>query len=684
MQSIEASKKLEYSPLDSDGIEIRLLHLHPPTTSTSIECTLSKASLLDPPPYDALSYCWGAWEPAKYINCNGTEVKVTPSLYSALERMRQNGHFTLWVDAICINQDDNGEKGRQVPRIGTIFRMADRVVAWVGESANSVEKLKPFIDALSYEQSQIRSVDGDDEHHYHSYPEGLFMTGDTQRSSADSIVIDLREQRLEPKLGKHIFDPEELKYARKSVRFRKSIVIQGVAALERYLQRPYWRRIWIIQELALGQDITIYCGTDAITWQNLLAAVHILFQNKLLSSEASRSFRNILACHQNVSSNQPVNLLAALERSSHALATDPRDKVYGILGLAYDASVYAPVPNYRQSVLEMCVQITKQSIRNLKLLDIVPLLGSANIAADMPSWVPPWTSLGDRNLGRQINYLTGNGIFSVAQNGWVFKDKYGKRQLRSRCQAAGLTKPALRYLQGILRTDACLFDRIDRVSGTVEQGCLPIFGGKPQRSAKLKRTTFGDRQVLLAIWLLFTYRDDSLYSTADIIEAITELWTKPSLDYMQKSHPDMRNWLDLHQHFPIHDGIGMRKFLESMSWKHQEKITHTLKGKYERLTNGLSDYRRRLFIDSLWKPLQDNLRLMVSSVDNRLGWVTTHARPGDGLYLLKGCGVIAVLRPKPGGGYTVVGDAFVHGVMSGELVGQNGPLKGKWEEIDIY
>jgi hypothetical protein len=673
MQSIEASKKLEYSPLDSDGIEIRLLHLHPLTTSTSIECTLSKASLLDPPPYDALSYCWGASEPAKYINCNGAEVKVTPSLYSALERMRQNGHFSLWVDAICINQDDNGEKGRQVPRIGTIFRMADRVVAWVGGFANGAEKLKPLIDALSYEQSRIRSVDGDDEQYDHIYPEGLIMKGNTQASSAESIIVELTELRLEPKPGDHISNPEECEYARKSVQLRKSTVLEGVTALERYLQRPYWRRIWIIQELALGQDITIYCGTDAITWQNLLTAVQILLQNKLLSTEASRSFHNILTFHQNVSSNQPVNLLAALERSSHALATDPRDKVYGILGLAYDASVYAPVPNYRQSILEMCVQITKQSIRNLKLLDIVPLLGSANIAADMPSWVPPWTTLGDRNLGRQINYLTGNEIFSVAENGWVYKDKFGKRQLRSRCQAAGLTKPVSRYLQGILRTGAYFFDTIDRVSGTIEQGCVPIFGEKlgisPQRSAKLKRTAFDDRQALLAIWLLFTYRDEHPFSTAERIEAITELWTKPSYDYMLKSYPDMRNWLDLHQNFPIHDGIGMRKFLESMSWKHQEKITHTLKGKYERLNSNLMNYQRQLFIDNLWKPLQDHLRLMVSSVDNRLGWVTTHARPGDGLYLLKGCGVVAVLRPRPGGGYTVVGDAFVHGVMSGELVG---------------
>jgi hypothetical protein len=179
--------------------------------------------------------------------------------------MRQNGHFSLWVDAICINQDDNGEKGRQVPRIGTIFRMADRVVAWVGGFANGAEKLKPLIDALSYEQSRIRSVDGDDEQYDHIYPEGLIMKGNTQASSAESIIVELTELRLEPKPGNHISNPEECEYARKSVQLRKSTVLEGVAALERYLQRPYWRRIWIIQELALGQDITIYCGTDAIT-----------------------------------------------------------------------------------------------------------------------------------------------------------------------------------------------------------------------------------------------------------------------------------------------------------------------------------------------------------------------------------------------------------------------------------
>ena len=75
---------------------------------------------------------------------------------------------------------------------------------------------------------------------------------------------------------------------------------------------------------------------------------------------------------------------------------------------------------------------------------------------------------------------------------------------------------------------------------------------------------------------------------------------------------------------------------------------------------------------------------MVSSVDRRVGLVTSSARPGNHLYILKGCGVVAVLRSRPVGGFTLVGDGFVQGVMSGELVGKYGSLKDKWEEIDIY
>lgn len=133
---------LLYQTLDSVKSEFRLLILLPPKGSWESEpvgCKIEHAYLDDPPPYYALSYHWGNPSATLPIRVNGQDVQVTTNLEAALRELRARGILTVWVDALCINQQDPVEKGLQVMRMGSIYSRAVEVLAWLGpETEGSV------------------------------------------------------------------------------------------------------------------------------------------------------------------------------------------------------------------------------------------------------------------------------------------------------------------------------------------------------------------------------------------------------------------------------------------------------------------------------------------------------------------------------------------------------------------
>jgi hypothetical protein len=115
----------QYSPLDASLREIRLLVLHPTSLDlrdSVLEISIIKTQLGDPVTYLALSYTWGDPEPTYTVRLNGRKFKVRKNLHEALLHFRPfEGGLKLWVDAICINQDDIRERESQVSfRIGKL------------------------------------------------------------------------------------------------------------------------------------------------------------------------------------------------------------------------------------------------------------------------------------------------------------------------------------------------------------------------------------------------------------------------------------------------------------------------------------------------------------------------------------------------------------------------------------
>jgi hypothetical protein len=135
-------KKYNYTPLDASKDSIRLLRLIPTKDSTSpIQCEIFRTTLATAPPYVALSYAWGDKSGTQAIFIGDEIVSVTPNLKHALQRLR-NGteELVLWVDAICINQDDIPERNVQTANMRAIYQGSESVAVWLGlENSHGLE-----------------------------------------------------------------------------------------------------------------------------------------------------------------------------------------------------------------------------------------------------------------------------------------------------------------------------------------------------------------------------------------------------------------------------------------------------------------------------------------------------------------------------------------------------------------
>lgn len=130
------SKKSLYGALDVDNYEIRLLILQPEQEGSVLECELKTVNLLLVNDFSTLSYCWGDPTLTHEILVNNILTSVTQNLENALQRLWELCVTRLWVDALCINQEDDAEKSSQVRIMKNIYPKAAATYAWLGPAEN--------------------------------------------------------------------------------------------------------------------------------------------------------------------------------------------------------------------------------------------------------------------------------------------------------------------------------------------------------------------------------------------------------------------------------------------------------------------------------------------------------------------------------------------------------------------
>lgn len=137
-----------------------------------------------------------------------------------------------------------------------------------------------------------------------------------------------------------------------------------------------------------------------------MSAVEQLGRQQGLTSSSIANAKNLIQFHEEATINKPIHLLEALKRSFEALFTQPRDKVFALLGVSYDSDLYLPAPNYRQSDAEICMGMTISVTSTTSSLDFVVMLGSGiDNMLDLPTWCPNWLNLSRKSALRSLTYL---------------------------------------------------------------------------------------------------------------------------------------------------------------------------------------------------------------------------------------------------------------------------------------
>lgn len=370
-----------YSPLPKDFFSIRLLRLSPAADATlPIHCKLVVYPLYSRPPeeqlYEALSYAWGTARNSQKIiietDAHSCEVETTQNLHEALIQLR-DPYFEriLWVDALCIDQENDKEKAHQVGAMARIYGLAKRVVVWLGEEQDNSDLAfeRLFEMALrrvpgTDENSEIASTSVDKSRNgpkfETSYSTSMHHTGHDNVSD-----VNVKAASLVPGLWAE-------KEATQKAKDR---------ATRALLSRPYFRRIWvcsntlkclsraahygcimaefwqILQELVAARHILFRCGDKEIKGDDFRAGLTNLkiniedesgvFQRGIRAAVAlldySSSCTNLKGqAHLNI---QPLAELADMFYAHET--TDRRDKIYALLGLCSDHELLQNIePDY--------------------------------------------------------------------------------------------------------------------------------------------------------------------------------------------------------------------------------------------------------------------------------------------------------------------------------------------------
>lgn len=147
-----------YRPIQKDK-EIRLLVLEPGEGNDTIRCRLKHVSLSEDPKYEALSYVWGHSRKKGHIYCDDRPIAIGKELFDALEALRKpDRERVLWIDALCINQSDDLEKGKQIKHMGDIYACSEHVLIWLGKATSqttgafgAIRKVDRFLKQLGRE-----------------------------------------------------------------------------------------------------------------------------------------------------------------------------------------------------------------------------------------------------------------------------------------------------------------------------------------------------------------------------------------------------------------------------------------------------------------------------------------------------------------------------------------------------
>ena len=266
-----------YQKLDKDRHDIRVLYLlgDPFRPGLPLRCKFSIIPEHDQPnacQYGALSYVWGVEDASEEISVNGINIRIRFNLYQALCQIwTREPDTAVWVDAVCINQNDLAEKADQVQMMHSIYSNAKHVWVWLGEKEPSTHLAWAVISSL-------------------------IGADDIEEREEDEFALALND------LG----------------------------------TRAWYSRAWTFQEIVLARDAFVLCGNFILRWDDFAATLLRLTTKSRRRKKVCSELVNNLELLQRASRLRqiaPISWMNLIVSNRYRRASDPRDKIYALLGM---------------------------------------------------------------------------------------------------------------------------------------------------------------------------------------------------------------------------------------------------------------------------------------------------------------------------------------------------------------
>jgi hypothetical protein len=558
--------------------------------------------------YNTLSYMWG--DPSikrRAVLVNDQVMEITQNLWDyfhseMLDPSHSSERLWLWVDAICIDQRNIEERSAQVKRMKHIYDQAQGCVAWLGPASNDSGKAMDLLYNIGMEQFE---------------------------SQAEIVTY----------LAAICEDPD-------------AFGTGAWKALADFVSRPYWSRLWVMQEIVLSKHaLVIACGGRSILWAHLYMGISLLsndlsvagsclyhnldHENENSAAETFeamwKSFIDRLARLQKLStlykikdrgeeSLYSIDTIVPLAQTAHQ--TDERDKVYGILSLIDERIVKLIEPDYTLSTEETYLNFVVAAIKATQSLDIVcQSRFNSSGRKRIPTWVVDLSAelVVATEMATAVPYHTSKG---------------------RACSP--------RFQDSTLLVEGFVFDRIDGLAANQKvtddyydtiiapKHTANVYGSELDIREALWRTVVGNR-------------DGFGNNVPDSWSGLLRIpWVMEDTEH--DSYGYYSEFLARTQLF----AIGGKPF---SSYFHTEGETDILNGDWVRAaTMRVVDLAQG--------------RRFITTDNGYIGMAVSNARQGDLIVIAFGSSVPLIFRPAvQDDTYILVGESYIHGVMDGEAIG---------------
>jgi hypothetical protein len=655
--------RCQYEPLDPAKRQIRLLEILPRNHKLGKlrpVCRLFPANLDDKPSFTALSYVWGDQKNKRVVLVNKHPWKVTQNLFLAMMELRESKSITVWIDAICINQEDDDEKTWQVGLMRSIYQQASNVIAWLGPSEKKYDSdtVMDYLNTLG-KKAEVCGF------HHGSEPYVPIW----RAMISAQYMENPHEVMLRTELDGRVLPVS--KYALKSLLHsisgcRSQDGLLPLAGLKYLFRRPWWGRVWVLQEITVPRHVHFACGTKRIPCRRFRAAYnayyvlwstlgmmrsegqHLNFYQKSLTVYMVSHRVNIMLSMPDVYQNGGFVLVAlfratcvqgvrhlAQEGAQHLEATDPRDKVFALLGISEDQRELKALglsPDYTKSKEEVYV-ITMAALLRQGHISILSLCRTTSVPRSLPSWVVDWSMpipIGLQDV--KPDHLT-------LYPGFNASGRRSHNHVTLKREDSGPQKISI---------FACIYDKVLQV------------GNVPRSSIQW-----------LYEFLRLTYEAKDIYTNfKERLEAVT-----------RTSHVGCGWNADTHGLSKVNrfcDALPIFKeeILQIKNKRIQRHLRKFLNSRDGRnLLQGGRGKPSKIFNDFM---RMSSGRSPFVTEHGHLGVSSSEVRQGDIVALIAGAQVPFVLRPCRNGEYSIVSEAYVDGIMEGEAAED-----GTWEYIEL-